>query len=131
MEVKEKLLEHKERELDVALSALSATTAQIDEVKQETARTWDEMTARCLTGNELSVLVGCLAGLDARRACLTDEKSTIENRIRMVRTELYDLEIELKMLEKLRSKTLQMIKKTRMKKEQKQMDEIALRAEAQ
>jgi flagellar export protein FliJ len=100
-------------------------------VKQETARTCGELTARCLTGNELSVLVGCLAGLDTRKAGLNHEKSTIESRIKIVRTELYDLEIELKMLEKLKSKALQMIRKTRNKKEQKRMDEIAQRVEAQ
>lgn len=130
MEVKEKLLEHKERELDAALSVLSTTIAEIDEVKQETARTYNDITARCLTGNELSVLVGCLASLDVRKAGLNDDKSTIETRIRTVRTELCDLEIELKMLEKLKSKTLQMTRKARNKKEQKLMDEIAQRSQA-
>jgi flagellar export protein FliJ len=129
MEVKEKLLEHKERELDAALAALSATIVQIDEAKQEAGRTYDDMTARCLTGNELSVLVGYLASLDAKRADLNDKKSTIECRISVVRTELYELEVELKMLEKLKSKTLRMIRKARNRKEQKLMDEIALRAE--
>jgi flagellar export protein FliJ len=129
MEVKEKLLEHKERELDVALSALSATIAQIDKVQQETARTYNDMTAKCLTGNELAVLVGCLVRLDVKKGGLNDERSSIESHIKMIRTELYDLNTELKMLEKLKSRTLQTIRKIRNKKEQKLMDEIAQRAE--
>ena len=63
--------------MDTALSALSVTIAQIDEVKRETAKTYNDMTMRCLTGNGLSILVGYLASLDAKRADLRDEKSTI------------------------------------------------------
>jgi flagellar export protein FliJ len=129
MEVKEKLLEHKQRELDMALTALRAVIDEIDGVRRETTRTYDDMTARCLTGNELSVLVGYLGYLDVKRAGLNEKRIEREERVAAIRTQLCDLEIELKMLEKLKSKTLQIIKKARNKKEQKLMDEIALRAE--
>ena len=129
--MKEKLLEHKQRELDFAIMTLNTVIDEIDGVKQETDRTYGDMTARCLTGNELYVLVGYLAHLDMRKAGLNDEKSRREDRIKAVRAQLYDLEIELKMLEKLKSKTLQTIKKTLNRKEQKLMDELALRVEGQ
>jgi flagellar export protein FliJ len=129
MEVKEKLLEQKQTELDVALTALGAVVDQIDAVSRETGRTYDEMTARCLTGKELSVLVDYMAYLDLRKADLHNEKTRIQERLAAIRKELCDLEVELKMLEKLKSKALQIIKKARKKKEQKLMDELALRVE--
>jgi flagellar export protein FliJ len=129
MEVKEKLLEQKQTELDVAVTALGAVVDQIDAVIHETGRTYDEMTARCLTGKELSVLVDYMAYLDMRKADLHTEKVRIQEHLEAIRKELCDLEVELKMLEKLKSKALQIIKKARKKKEQKLMDELALRVE--
>jgi flagellar export protein FliJ len=129
MEVKERLLEQKQTELDGAVTALGAVIEQIEAVGHETGRTYDEMTARCLTGKELSVLVDYMAYLDMRKADLYNEKTRIRSRLEGIRKELCDLEVELKMLEKLKSKALQIIKKTRKKKEQKLMDELALRIE--
>jgi flagellar export protein FliJ len=131
MEVKEKFLEQKQRELDVAIMALHAVMEEIDGVQRETARTCTDMAVRCFTGKELSVLVGYLAYLDARKAGLYEKRTEKEECINTIRTALWGLEIELKMLEKLKSKTLRMIKKAQNKKEQKLMDELALRVEGQ
>ena len=131
MEVKEKFLEEKQRELDVAITGLRAVMEEIDGVQRETSRTCNDMTARCLTGKELSVLVGYLAYLDTKKAGLCEERAEGEERLNAIRTALWDLEIELKMLEKLKTKTLRMVKKAQNKKEQKLMDELALRVEGQ
>ncbi len=129
MEVKEKLLELKQRELDMAMVALGDIISRIAAVGQKVARAYNDMTGRCLTGKELTVLVGYIALLDTQKATLNEEKSRMEERVNTMRSELYDLEIELKMFEKLKSKALQTIKKARNRKERKLMDEIALRGQ--
>lgn len=131
LEVKERIIEQKRGQLDMALTTLAAVADEIEKAQQEASRTYEEITERCLTGKELSVLLGHLAFLDRKKASLDVERSRIEDRIVGLRKELYDLEVELKMLEKLESKTRQLIKKTQNKKEQKLMDELALRAEGQ
>jgi flagellar export protein FliJ len=131
MEVKEKFLEEKQRELDVAITALRAVMEEIDGVQRETAGTCNDMTTRCLTGKELSVLVGYLAYLDTKKASLCEERTEGEEHLNAIRTALWDLEIELKMLEKLKTKALRMVKKAQNKKEQKLMDELALRVGGQ
>jgi flagellar export protein FliJ len=127
IEVKEKLLDHKKRELDGVSEALKAVVGEIAVVEREVAKTYGELTGGCITGRELSVLTGYLTHLDTRKDRLNDRKRDKEKRIEALRQELLDLEIERKMLEKLKSKTLQIIKRVRNKKEQKLMDDLALR----
>ena len=131
LEIKEKLLEHKQRELEAAVTSLAAVVEDIKKVEEETADTYGQLTSRCLTGRELSILTGYLSYLDATKASLCDEKRKREDRVSAVRNELQALEIELKTLEKLKAKVLQTIKKARNRKEQKVMDDLALRIEKQ
>jgi flagellar export protein FliJ len=129
IEVKEKLLDHKKEELDGASIALRAVLENITRVEREVVNTYDHLTGRCITGNELSVLTGYLSYLDKEKDDLNSEKIVREKRVTILRQELPNLEVERKMLEKLKFKTLQTIKKARNKKEQKLMDELALRSE--
>lgn len=127
IEVKEKLLDHKKRELDGATVALKVVVEEIARVAHEVVKTYDDLTGGCITGKELSVLTEYLAYLDVRKDRLNDEKRDKENHLDTLRQELLNLEIERKMLEKLKTKTLQTIKKAQNKKEQKLMDDLALR----
>jgi len=129
IEVKEKLLDHKKTELDSACISLKIVVEEITGVDEDAVRTYAYLTEKCITGNELSVLTGYLSYLDKRKNVLNLEKIEREYRITALQQELLDLEIERKMLEKLKFKTLQMIKKASNKKEQKLMDELALRGE--
>jgi flagellar export protein FliJ len=129
IEVKEKLLDHKKKELDGASTALKVVVEEIAKVEDEVAQTYGHLTGRCITGNDLSVLTGYLAYLDKRKDSLASEKIEREKRVTTLRQELLNLEIERRMLEKLKFKTLQTIKKARNKKDQKLMDELALRAD--
>jgi flagellar export protein FliJ len=130
--VKQKLLEQKHRELEDASAAVKRIINEIEALRQETSKSYDYMsTGRCFTGKELSALVGYIAFLDTKIADLNIEKQRREDRVSSVRVQLYDLGIELKMLQKLESKTLQIIRKAHNKKEQKLMDELALRVEGQ
>ena len=129
LEVKEKLLEHKQTELEIAVASVAAVVSDIEKVEKETAVTYDQITSRCLTGKELSILTGYLSYLDERKAGLRKEKEERETRVSTIRQELQALEIELKILEKLKAKALQAARKAANRKEQRVMDDLALRIE--
>ena len=129
LEVKEKLLEHKQTELEIAIASVAAVVSDIEKVEKETAVTYDQITSRCLTGKELSILTGYLSYLDERKASLYEEKEKRETRVSTIRRELQALEMELKILEKLKAKALQAARKVRNRKEQRVMDDLALRIE--
>lgn len=129
LEVKEKLLEHKQTELEMAVVSVAAVVSDIEKVDKETGDTYDRITSRCLTGKELSILIGYLSYLDERKASLYEEKKKRETRVSTIRQELLALEMELKILEKLKAKALQAARKVRNRKEQRVMDDLALRIE--
>ena len=129
LEVREKLLEHKQSELEIAIASVAAVVSDIEKVEKETADTYDQITSRCLTGKELSILTGYLSYLDERKASLYEEKEKRETRVSTIRRELQALEMELKILEKLKAKALQAARKVRNRKEQRVMDDLALRIE--
>jgi flagellar export protein FliJ len=127
LEIKEKLLEHKQTELEVAIMSVAAVVEHIHQVEMEIADTYRPLTTHCMTGKEVTELLGYLSHLDTTKVGLLDKKSQREQKVAHLRSELLALEIELKILEKLRDKALRAIKKVQNKKEQKLMDELALR----
>jgi flagellar export protein FliJ len=129
MEIKEKLLEQKQRELEIALMLQAAVVKEIRSVEEESTRTYNDMATRCITGKELSMLTGYLSYLDMSKKRLYNKKMEHEKRAVALRNALLSLEMELKVLEKLRSRAFQRMKKARNRKEQKLMDDIALRGE--
>ena len=78
LEIKEKLLEYKQAELEIAIASVAAAVSEIEQVERETAETYDELTGRSMTGKELSILTGHLAYLDAKKARLYEEKKKRE-----------------------------------------------------
>jgi flagellar export protein FliJ len=129
VEIKEKLLEQKERELEAALAAQAAVIKEISRVETESAGVYDEMAARLLTGKELCMLTDRLSYLDMSKERLYNEKGEWERKTALIRSALRSLDMELKVLEKLKSRGLRAMKKARNRKEQKVMDELALRAD--
>ncbi len=128
-EVKEKLLEQKQRELDTAVRAVNEIMDEIDNVRREIESNFNEMISRPLTGEQFSTLTGYLDYLDGKKLAFLAEKERRENRADELRADLLALSIERKMLEKLEVKDLADFKKTGNKKQQKTMDELALRNE--
>ncbi len=128
-EVKEKLLEHKQMELDTAVQALNEIIDAIDKVRQEIESNFNDMISRPMTGEEFSTLTAYLNYLDGKKLTFLEEKERREMRVDGLRAELLALSIELKMLEKLEVKDLAVFKKTSNKKQQKAMDDLALRNE--
>jgi flagellar export protein FliJ len=129
IEVKEKLIEDKERELEGAISALNDIIMGIDTVEKDIEKSYNKLTTPSLSGCDFSVLKDYLAYLDNRRLCLLDEKADAQERIGQLRANLVELLKELKMLEILKSKAFKAMKKTENRKEQKNLDAMALRLE--
>jgi flagellar export protein FliJ len=129
IEVKEKLIEDKERELEGAISNLNDIVMGIDAIEKDIENSYNKMTIPSLSGGDFSVLKDYLAYLDNRRLCLLDEKSNVQKRIDQIRVDLVELLKELKMLETLKSKAFKVMKKAENRKEQKNLDAMALRLE--
>jgi flagellar export protein FliJ len=127
MEIKEKFLEQKQRDLEATLTTIEAVTAELSKVEEEVTMTYSEMTARCFYGKELSSMIDHVALLDRRKGLLLQERATEESKADSLRKDLMDIEIDLKMLEKLKTNIVKAESKTQSKKDQKLMDELALR----
>jgi len=127
IEVKEKLIEDKEGELETALHMLNELTTSILTLEKDIEATYKEMTIPSLSGGDFSVLKDYTTYLSDKRLLMIEEKEDMERRILTLRANLVDLMKELKMLETLKSKTYKAIKKFENRKEQKNLDGMALR----
>lgn len=129
IEVKEKLIEDKERELEGSIGNLNAIALEIEETEKDIVRAHEELLGPLLSGSDFSVLKDYRSYLEERRLRLSVEKSKIEETIELIRAELVELLKDLKMLETLKSKAFKAMKKSENRKEQKSLDAMALRIE--
>jgi flagellar export protein FliJ len=127
MEVKERLLEQKQQEVEDAMAALADLVAGIVAVEEEMTARENDLATRCMTGKEFSLLMGGMAYLDDRKTRLKDLKVEADARMEELKKELSALAVELKMLEKLKAKDMREARKAAYRKEQKVMDDLALR----
>lgn len=129
IEIKEKLIEDKERELESAISALNDILDGILLIELDAEESYNKLSMPALSGGDFSVLKDYLSYLENKKLCLLDEKSTTQTKIDHLRADLVELLKELKMLETLQSKALKAMKKSANRKEQKNLDAMALRIE--
>jgi flagellar export protein FliJ len=129
IEVKEKLIEDKERELEGTISSMNDILKGIDAVEKDIEKSYKKLITPAMSGGDFSVLRDYLSYLDNRRLCLFEEKADTQKRIDQLRANLVELMKELKMLETLKSKAFRVMKKTENRREQKNLDAMALRLE--
>ena len=129
IEVKEKLIEDKERELEETISAMNDIIQGIDVTEKEIEKNYNKLTFPSLSGGDFSVLKDYLTYLENRMMCLLDEQANTQQRIDHLRANLVELLKEQKMLETLQSKALKVLKKNENRKVQKNLDAMALRIE--
>jgi flagellar export protein FliJ len=129
IEIKEKLIEDKERELEETVSAMNDIILGIDVTDKDIEKSYNKLTIPSLSGGDFSVLKDYLSYLENRKMRLHDEKANTQQKIDHLRANLVELLKELKMLETLQSKTLKVFKKNENRKEQKNLDAMALRIE--
>ena len=129
IDVKEKLIEDKERELEETISAMNDIMQGIDVTEKEIEKNYNKLTFPSLSGGDFSVLKDYLTYLENRMMCLLDEQANTQQRIDHLRANLVELLKEQKMLETLQSKALKVLKKNENRKVQKNLDAMALRIE--
>lgn len=125
--IKEKVMEDKQREIEGTVAAIENTNNAVSDNEADARNTYLEMTSATMRGNDFSVVRDYLAYLDVRKAELLKEKEEWLSILADQRAALVELAKEVKTLEALRSKMMQAIKIAQNRKEQKMLDEIALR----
>ena len=129
MEIKEKLREHKQGEMESAIAASETLMHRIRAMEEEIVNRYNGMVSRCITGEQFSLLIGHLAYLDGKKAAMRAEKEKTDKRINALRRELLALTMEVKMFEKLKKKALQAARIASARNERKMMDDLASRVE--
>lgn len=127
MEVKRKVIEEKEGELHGAAQELAALDLTIEGLSKDIEESYTGFAAPSLSGQDFSVLKDYLAYLERKRLDLFEEREGLLERMDAVKAELVELFKELKMLETLESKMVKAMKKSENRREQKSLDEMALR----
>ncbi len=129
IEIKNKLLDDKKNDLEAMKGELTSVENSIDALNSEINDNYEGMSGRSMGGSDFSVWKDYIYSLGAKKDDLMEEKNKIIDRIDHMKAELYEMAKELKMFEKLKSKAFQVEKKHLDRKEQKILDEIALRIE--
>ncbi|MCX5815040.1 MAG: flagellar export protein FliJ [Proteobacteria bacterium] len=127
IDLKEKLMEDKQREIENTLGLMNKITNGIIGIDNNINSNYERMTITSISGNDFCVIKDNLTYLENRKSELMEQKEAYNKKVSILRMELIEQAREVKKLETLESKTLQVIKKARNRKEQKSLDEIALK----
>jgi flagellar export protein FliJ len=126
-EVKEKLLDDKRMEMEGCLAEINKVTYDISMMDDKINVNYTNMSVTGLNGNDYYVLREHTIYLEGRKQALIGQRENLKAVADSLRSELVDLLKEVKMLEILKSNALRTIKKSENKREQKMLDELALR----
>ena len=106
---------------------MASICSEIEAVEGAISQNHTRLYSTALSGNDFAVLTDYLDYLDTSRSALVCEKGALQENIDALYQELYEYARELKMLFKLRDKVMAEIKKGETRREQKMLDEMALR----
>ncbi len=129
IEIKENLMDDKEREIDEEKGKLDSVNRAIEAVDADIEKNYERMTGTSMKGNDFSVITDYLEYLENMKCSLIGERESVQEKITVLKEELIDLMKEMKMLGTLRDKILATLKKSFNRREQKLLDDIALRIE--
>jgi flagellar export protein FliJ len=129
IEIKEKLMDEKEREVDEEKRKLDAVDRTIEGVDTDIENNFRRITGTSMQGNDFSVVTDYIEYLESMKCSLAVERESVQEKIVLLREELIDLMKETKMLNTLKEKILATLKKSYNRREQKLLDDIALRIE--
>jgi flagellar export protein FliJ len=127
--LKERLMEENERVLDQHINQRDMIQNSIKLLDDEINVNYTAVCTRCLDGNEFALIKDYLEHLGRSKIEALVEKGLIEEKIAATRAELLEMLKEIKMLDTLNEKTLFTAKRVQNKRDQKLLDEIALRLE--
>ena len=129
IEIKEKIMDDKEREIEEEKSKLETVNRAIEAVDIDIEKNYERMTGKSMQGNDFSVITDYREYLENMKCSLIGERETVQDKIAILKEELIELMKEMKMLGTLRDKILATLKKSLNRREQKLLDDIALRIE--
>ena len=121
-------MDDKKNELEGAKTEMYEIDEAIKSIGDDINNNYENMAVNSMVGSDFSVLKDYLYSLEVKKAGLLEEREGIIDKIGKIKAELVELAKELKMFETLRSKAYQTEKKLLNRKEQKILDEIALRS---
>jgi flagellar export protein FliJ len=130
IELKERLMEDRERELDRLVTLLATIDSNISSLEFDITVRYDQLCTKELKGNEFTCITDYVVFLKEEKERSLEERGRVETGIAAIRTELTELLREIKILDKLRSRIVSREKKAANRKLQKLLDEMALRPEA-
>jgi flagellar export protein FliJ len=122
-------MDGKEREIEEEKSKLDSVNRAIEAVDIDIEKNYERMTGKSMQGNDFSVITDYLEYLENMKCSLIGERETVEEKIAIFKEELIELMKEMKMLGTLRDKIIATLKKSFNRREQKLLDDIALRIE--
>ena len=127
IELKEKLLEDKERAMDAAKRKNDNLTSNIEALTADIEKRHEALTKMHFSGGDFAVFRNYLVHLDAGRLACLKEQEELQARIEQMRIELNELLKEIRMLETLKTKAAAEGRKSENRRQQKMLDDIALR----
>jgi flagellar export protein FliJ len=130
IELKERLMEDRERELDRLLTLLTTIDNNIKLIEDDITLRYDQLCTKELTGNDFTCITDYVAFLKEEKERFLEQRARVEAGIAAIRAELTELLREIKILDKLRSKLAARQKKAANRRLQKLLDDMALRPEA-
>ncbi len=128
IDIKENIKKDKEREIEEANAKMAAVCSEIAVIEETISQNYDKLSTP-LAGNDFTVLTDYLDYLYTSRSTLECEKGSLQENVDALYQELYECAKELKMLWKLQDKVICEYKKGKNRREQKMLDEMALRME--
>ena len=127
IEIKEKMMDDKEREIEEAKAKLESVINEINTVDTGIEENYEKISTKMLQGNDFSVIRDYIEYLENTKYTLMREAVSLDERALILKQELVELLQEKKMLDKLQIKEMDSLKKTSNRREQKLLDDMALR----
>ncbi|MDD5243917.1 MAG: flagellar FliJ family protein [Syntrophorhabdaceae bacterium] len=131
IELKETMIRGKEREIEDAALEVKGIVLNIRMTEETIHKSHNGLGAVPMKGSDFSVLKDYLSYLEKRKDTLIEEKEDREKKISSLRSQLFELAKEKKMFEKLKSRITASLRKSFNRRQQKLLDDIALRIDTQ
>ncbi len=129
IEIKEKVMEDKEREIEEAKAKLESVINKINAVDADIEANYEKLSTKMMPGNDFSVIRDYIEYLENTKYSLMTEAVSLDEKALILKQELIELLQKKKMLDKLQIKEMDSLKKSSNRREQKLLDDMALRIE--
>ncbi|HOV91242.1 MAG TPA: flagellar export protein FliJ [Syntrophorhabdaceae bacterium] len=127
IEIKESMLDDKKKDLKKTIDLYESISIEIIDTEDSIRKNFNRISEPDIDSNDIFVLREHIIWLETKKQKLLEEREVILKKIEALRSELEEIWKEIKMLDTLKNKTLQAMRKAENKKEQKKLDELALR----